>query len=97
MIATFIGDAFQYLSERGDGSAPGPIGRTVLAALLEGSARARQSDEPLVVISHSFGGEIVYDILTHYAEEQTSRWMSGSPWDRKWPVRGDVAVASPAG
>ena len=67
-VATFIGDAFQYLAERGDGSAPGPIASKVLKALREASDLARTTNEPLVVISHSFGGEIVYDILTHYAE-----------------------------
>ncbi len=67
-IAAFIGDAFQYLAERGDGTALGPIAATVLQALQEASDLARAMNEPLVVISHSFGGEIVYDILTHYAE-----------------------------
>lgn len=68
-VATFIGDAFQYLAERGDGHEPGHIAATVLAALSEASKLAREKNEPLVVISHSFGGEIVYDILTHYAKD----------------------------
>lgn len=67
-VATFVGDAFRYLAERGDGTTPGPIAATVLESLLKASELARAEDEPLVVISHSFGGEIVYDILTHYAE-----------------------------
>lgn len=67
-IATFVGDAFHYLAERGDGTAPGAIASTVLLALQEAHELSRRSNEPLVVISHSFGGEIVYDILTHYAE-----------------------------
>lgn len=67
-VATFIGDAFRYLAERGDGTTPGPIAAAVLESLREASALARAKGEPLVVISHSFGGEIVYDILTHYAE-----------------------------
>lgn len=67
-IATFIGDAFRYLAERGDGTKIGPIASTVLRSLRDASDLARTKNEPLVVISHSFGGEIVYDILTHYAE-----------------------------
>lgn len=67
-IGTFVGDAFQYLAERGDGKAPGPIAETVLDALLEARKEATTLGEPLVVICHSFGGEIVYDILTHYAQ-----------------------------
>ncbi|KAB0519774.1 hypothetical protein [Pseudomonas extremorientalis] len=66
-LATFVGDAFSYLAERKDGSQPGPIAATVLKTLLEAAELARSTNEPLVVISHSFGGEIVYDILTHYA------------------------------
>jgi hypothetical protein len=66
-IATFIGDAFQYLAERGDGSVPGAITRKVLDQLLAARDEAIAAKEPLVVICHSFGGEIVYDILTHYA------------------------------
>jgi hypothetical protein len=67
-VATFIGDACRYLAERGDGTTPGPIAAAVLESLHEASDLARSKGEPLVVISHSFGGEIVYDILTHYAE-----------------------------
>ncbi len=67
-IGTFVGDAFQYLAERSDGKVPGPIAKTVLDALLEARKEATALGEPLVVICHSFGGEIVYDILTHYAQ-----------------------------
>jgi hypothetical protein len=66
-IATFVGDALQYLAERGDGTVAGPITQTVLDDLLTARQDATASGEPLVVICHSFGGEIVYDILTHYA------------------------------
>lgn len=66
-VATFFGDAFQYLAERGDGQKAGPIASTVMESLTAAASVAHASKEPLVVISHSFGGEIVYDILTHYA------------------------------
>ena len=68
-IATFIGDAFQYLAERGDGTRPGPIALTVIEQLKAAYDKAKRTGEPLVVICHSFGGEIVYDILTHYADQ----------------------------
>lgn len=67
-VATFIGDAFRYLTERGDGTAPGAIAASVLQSLHEASELSREKGEPLVVICHSFGGEIAYDILTHYAQ-----------------------------
>lgn len=78
-IASFIGDALQYLSERGDGSVPGRIARIVLDAISEAAELARQTGEPLVIISHSFGGEIVYDVLTHYAKDaqlQIDAWVT---------------------
>ncbi|MGY2490960.1 hypothetical protein [Cupriavidus sp. CP313] len=68
-LATFIGDAFRYLTEREGGAQPGPIALSVLQTLQHAAALAREKKEPLVVISHSFGGEIVYDILTHYAKD----------------------------
>lgn len=66
--ATLMGDTFRYLAERGDGATPGPIAATILQSLRQAHDLARSSREPLVVICHSFGAEIVYDILTHYAE-----------------------------
>lgn len=68
-VASFLGDAFVYLKERGNGSAPGPIASIVLESLRNANAMARTKGEPLVVVCHSFGGEIVYDILTHYARK----------------------------
>jgi hypothetical protein len=65
-ITRFTGDAFVYLAQRGTKDAPGPIISTVLDALRQ--ARTPQ-DDWLIVIAHSFGGEIMYDILTHFAPE----------------------------
>jgi len=67
-IATFVGDSYRYLDERGDGSNPGPIASTVLGELLEAQKLSVETGEPLVVICHSFGGEILHDILTKYAD-----------------------------
>ncbi len=65
--STFVGDAFHYLAVRGMAPRPGPIPARVLATLAE--ARANQLDrggEPLIVVSHSLGGLIFYDIVTHF-------------------------------
>ncbi|EJE48775.1 hypothetical protein PMI14_06776 [Acidovorax sp. CF316] len=64
-VTRFAGDAFVYLSGRGTVDAPGPIVRSVLDALREAHAKRTEEDK-LVVIAHSFGGEIVYDILTYF-------------------------------
>jgi hypothetical protein len=65
-ITRFAGDAFVYLDNRGTVDKPGPIVGTVLADLRKASAISKTEGEPLVVIAHSFGGEIVYDILTYF-------------------------------
>jgi hypothetical protein len=65
--AVLLGDALHYFVTRGAGSRPGPIPLRVLDAL-----RAAENDpgrlqgEPLVVLSHSLGGQIVYDLVTHF-------------------------------
>lgn len=65
-VTRFAGDAFVYLNSRGTVDAPGPIVTTVLKALREAQAK-RTEDDKLIVVAHSFGGEIVYDILTYFA------------------------------
>lgn len=68
-VTKFTGDAFVYLSKRGTQEAPGPIVKIVLSELRKAAAARNDSDKNLVVIAHSFGGEIVYDILTHFATD----------------------------
>ncbi|WP_321815183.1 MULTISPECIES: hypothetical protein [unclassified Paraburkholderia] len=65
-VTRFAGDAFVYLNGRGTVDAPGPIVTTVLKALQDAQAK-RTEDDKLIVVAHSFGGEIVYDILTYFA------------------------------
>jgi hypothetical protein len=65
--SVFLGDALHYLATRGEAPRPGPIPARVLAALAE--ARVNQQargGEPLVVVSHSLGGVILYDVVTHF-------------------------------
>ena len=58
----FLGDVFTYLDQRGDCNHPGPIVSDVIQTL-ESAAKA---GSPLVVVAHSMGGEIVYDVLSYY-------------------------------
>jgi hypothetical protein len=63
----FLGDALAYVAARGTATAPGPIMRRVLEGLALARADQEARDgEPLVVFSHSMGGQIVYDLVTHY-------------------------------
>jgi hypothetical protein len=63
-ITLFVGDVFVYLSARGTPQAPGPIVQTIVNDLE--AARAAEPDGKLIVVAHSMGGNIVYDILTHF-------------------------------
>jgi pimeloyl-ACP methyl ester carboxylesterase len=62
----FLGDIFVYLSERGTLEAPGAIVTDVLADLEKADKAKRSGDDKLIVIGHSLGGVIIYDILTYF-------------------------------
>lgn len=65
--AMFLGDVVVYLNERGSAENPGAIVRTVAASIERAQAAKRDPEDPkLIVIAHSMGGNIVYDLLTHF-------------------------------
>ncbi|GAA1560721.1 hypothetical protein GCM10009827_097530 [Dactylosporangium maewongense] len=64
-VATLFGDVATYLEARGTAEHPGPIVVDVITGL-ERAVRATAPGEPLVVLAHSMGGNIVYDVLTHF-------------------------------
>ena len=68
-FATFVGDVFAYVDRRGTPAAPGPIVQVVAAALEDAAARVGPGDRSLVVVAHSMGGNIAYDILTHFRSD----------------------------
>jgi len=67
-LALFLGDVFVYLHQGSTPDQPGGIVSSVLADLDCARARQQESehDKNLVVVAHSMGGNIMYDILTHY-------------------------------
>lgn len=67
-VANFLGDVLIYQNERigADGGA-GEIPRRVLEALARAQARKDQTGEPIIVVTHSMGGQLVYDALTYFA------------------------------
>jgi hypothetical protein len=65
-VSRFAGDAFVYLKDRGTKESPGPIVKEVHDALRSARAMHATGDDRLIVIAHSFGGEIVYDIATYF-------------------------------
>ena len=68
-VSNFFGDVFAYLKNRlhEDGQSPGQIPARFLEKLLTArEIQMQRADEPIVVLSHSMGGQIVYDALTHF-------------------------------
>ena len=68
-VTRFTGDAFVYLTRRGRPGEEGPIVAAVMKSLKKANAAKTATDNKLVVIAHSFGGEIMYDILTRFWPE----------------------------
>jgi hypothetical protein len=67
LISLFAGDVFVYLYKRGSAGSPGAIPARLLDKLQAAQAnQASRGGEPLVVLSHSMGGQLVYDAITHF-------------------------------
>jgi hypothetical protein len=68
-VSRFLGDVFVYLNLRGDKARPGPIVQRLLTALRQARLESTQRNERFVVVAHSMGGIVTYDILTHFAPD----------------------------
>ncbi|MDN5789454.1 MAG: hypothetical protein L0H25_01115 [Micrococcales bacterium] len=66
-VPIFLGDVLTYVAWRGAAGAPGPIPQRILDGLETASTLAESRREPLIVLTHSMGGQILYDVLTHFA------------------------------
>ncbi len=62
----FIGDVLEYLAKRGVDTDPGPIVEDVLAGFRAARKLVRPEDPKFVILGHSLGGVISYDILTYF-------------------------------
>lgn len=67
--ARLMGDVMGYFAERGTLVTPGPIVERITASLDEAARDAAVRGEPLVVLAHSMGGNIVYDVLSHFRQD----------------------------
>jgi hypothetical protein len=68
-VANFVGDVFSYLDRREQGGQPGEIPRRVLAALKRAHQHRQQTGEKIVVLTHSMGGQLLYDAVTYFAAQ----------------------------
>lgn len=67
-MALLLGDVMSYFAQRDAGKA-GPIVALVIEALEKASGYAVEHGEPLIVVAHSMGGNIVHDVLSHYCPD----------------------------
>lgn len=70
LVTLFVGDVFTYLANRGTPDKPGDIPRVVLETMKQ--AKASNPTEPLIVLSHSMGGQVVYDLVSHFLPRMRS-------------------------
>jgi hypothetical protein len=64
--ARFFGDVFCYLNNRGDSINPGPIPLRVLDSLAAAQKTKNETGEPIIVLTNSMGGQIMYDVVTYF-------------------------------
>lgn len=65
-VGRFIGDVSVYLTGRGTAAAPGPIPLLTIKSLLKARQQVSSADPKLIVVGHSFGGIILYDVLANF-------------------------------
>ncbi len=69
-VTRFLGDVFTYIHRRGTASNPGPIPKCLIDNLIAcREIQKARGGEPIIVLSHSMGGQIMYDIVTHFLPE----------------------------
>jgi hypothetical protein len=74
-LGRFFGDIFIYFNERGDKNAPGSIPRLLLSAFDEAD-KASPVGEPVVIIGHSLGGVITFDLLSHFTDREVDLFVT---------------------
>jgi hypothetical protein len=62
ILGRFFGDVFTYLDARGNKDSPGAIPKRILAEI----DIAQSLEGPVVVIGHSLGGVICFDLFSHF-------------------------------
>ncbi|PZS34214.1 MAG: hypothetical protein DLM61_03945 [Pseudonocardiales bacterium] len=69
LLATFVGDVLVYQTRRGTPGEPGAIVTDVLTGLRAAAAARSDHDPHLVVVAHSMGGIITYDLLSSFVPD----------------------------
>jgi hypothetical protein len=66
-VTRFLGDLLFYMTRRGAATAPGKIPQVLIdeLALAQANKEAR-GGEPIVLLTHSMGGQVAYDVLMSF-------------------------------
>jgi hypothetical protein len=70
-VTLFLADVFFYLARRGTAKDPGKITMQLIEKLKEAHKVKVETGEPIVVLSHSMGGQLVYDVVSYYLPEMS--------------------------
>ncbi len=62
--AIFLGDVLEYIKQRHKDGADGPIAAAVAGTIADAMAARTADDERLIIITHSMGGNVVYDLMS---------------------------------
>jgi hypothetical protein len=62
-VTRFLGDLLYYMVGRGTDKAPGPIPSVLIEELKRADENKMNRKEPLVLLTHSMGGQIAYDTI----------------------------------
>jgi hypothetical protein len=68
-VAYFIGDVLSYINDRDAAGAAGIVPLRVLEALRLAHRRRKSTGEKIIIVTHSMGGQLLYDALTYYAPQ----------------------------
>ena len=66
LVTLFFGDVFAYINSRGLADPTRNVAIAVIDTLVKAREDPDQDGEPLVVLTHSMGGQIAYDLVTHF-------------------------------
>lgn len=73
-VTRFLGDVLFYIDGRGSRAAPGRIPSVLIAALETAQInKDNRGGEPIVLLTHSMGGQIAYDVITAFLPTAKSR------------------------
>jgi hypothetical protein len=66
-VTRFLGDVLFYMTRRGTAAAPGLIPKVLIDELtLAQTNKEARGGEPIVLLTHSMGGQIAYDVVTSF-------------------------------